>query len=146
MKKLLALLITLLCFGVTLDSVAQTETKPKKEKKEKVKDKAEDKKDKKEDKKDKKEDKKDKKEDKADKKEDKADNADKKSKGTKVKPAAKEDDGKEADGSTRKKVAGADKTMGKDDKGRTIYQGPRGGQYYINSNGNKTYLKADDKL
>lgn len=24
--------------------------------------------------------------------------------------------------------------------GRTIYTGPRGGQYYINSNGNKTYV------
>lgn len=26
---------------------------------------------------------------------------------------------------------------------RTIYTGPRGGQYYINSNGNKTYIKKD---
>eukprot|EP00741_Cyanophora_paradoxa_P005787 tig00000113_g5608.t2 len=26
--------------------------------------------------------------------------------------------------------------------GRTIYTGPRGGQYYINSNGNKTYLQT----
>lgn len=25
--------------------------------------------------------------------------------------------------------------------GRTIYTGPRGGKYYINSNGNKTYIK-----
>jgi hypothetical protein len=24
--------------------------------------------------------------------------------------------------------------------GQTIYQGPKGGQYYINSNGNKTYV------
>ena len=24
--------------------------------------------------------------------------------------------------------------------GRTVYTGPRGGQYYINSNGNKTYI------
>jgi hypothetical protein len=24
--------------------------------------------------------------------------------------------------------------------GKTIYQGPRGGQYYYNSNGNKTYV------
>ena len=47
---------------------------------------------------------------------------------------------------TKKKVAGADKQIGKDEKGRTIFQGPRGGQYYINSNGNKTYLKADSKL
>lgn len=28
--------------------------------------------------------------------------------------------------------------------GRTIYTGPRGGKYYINSNGNKTYVKDDD--
>ena len=65
---------------------------------------------------------------------------------TKPKAVAKNDDGKEADANTRKKLAGADKTIGKDDKGRTIYEGPRGGQYYINSNGNKTYLKADSKL
>lgn len=25
--------------------------------------------------------------------------------------------------------------------GKTIYSGPKGGQYYINSNGNKTYIK-----
>ncbi|OYY56540.1 MAG: hypothetical protein B7Y52_03275 [Sulfurovum sp. 28-43-6] len=33
--------------------------------------------------------------------------------------------------------------MGKDDKGRTIYEGKRGGHYYINSNGNKTYIKKN---
>ncbi|NLU92082.1 hypothetical protein HGH90_09050 [Chitinophaga sp. Ak27] len=33
--------------------------------------------------------------------------------------------------------------MGTDAKGRTIYQGRRGGQYYINKNGNKTYIKKD---
>ena len=43
-------------------------------------------------------------------------------------------------------MAGPDKQIGKDEKGRSIFQGPRGGQYYINSNGNKTYLKADSKL
>ena len=66
-----------------------------------------------------------------------------------IKPAPKpkpQDDGKEADQSTRKKVAGADKQVGKDEKGRTIFEGSRGGQYYINSNGNKTYLKAEKKL
>ena len=26
-------------------------------------------------------------------------------------------------------------------EGKTIYEGPRGGQYYYNSNGNKTYVK-----
>jgi colicin import membrane protein len=25
-------------------------------------------------------------------------------------------------------------------KGKTVYTGPRGGEYYINSNGNKTYI------
>ncbi len=28
-----------------------------------------------------------------------------------------------------------------DSKGRTIHTGPRGGQYYINKNGNKTYIR-----
>lgn len=27
---------------------------------------------------------------------------------------------------------------------KTIYTGPQGGQYYINSNGNKTYIKRDN--
>lgn len=66
-----------------------------------------------------------------------------------IKPApkpVKNDDGKEADVSTRKKVAGADKQVGRDEKGRTVFEGSRGGQYYINSNGNKTYLKADRKI
>ena len=36
-----------------------------------------------------------------------------------------------------------DKAIGKDEKGRTIYEGPRGGHYYINANGNKTYIKRD---
>ena len=35
----------------------------------------------------------------------------------------------------------ADKVVGTDDKGRTIYEGPRGGRYYINKNGNKEYVK-----
>src|ERR1017187_8784674 len=35
----------------------------------------------------------------------------------------------------------ADKAIGTDAKGRTIYQGPRGGKYYINKNGNKEYVK-----
>lgn len=40
-------------------------------------------------------------------------------------------------------AAGNDKVIGKDDKGRTIYEGKRGGHYYINSNGNKTYIKKN---
>jgi len=35
----------------------------------------------------------------------------------------------------------ADKVVGTDAKGRTIYEGPRGGHYYINSKGNKEYVK-----
>ena len=42
--------------------------------------------------------------------------------------------------------ANDDIVKGTDDKGRTIYEGPKGGQYYINSNGNKSYLKADKKM
>lgn len=30
--------------------------------------------------------------------------------------------------------------------GRRVYEGPRGGQYYINDQGNKTYLKPEQKL
>ena len=51
---------------------------------------------------------------------------------------------KKADKATEKAAAGDDKITGKDDKGRTIYEGPRGGRYYINSNGNKTYIKKDN--
>lgn len=32
-------------------------------------------------------------------------------------------------------------STGTTSSGRTIYTGPRGGKYYINSNGNKTYIK-----
>ena len=32
-------------------------------------------------------------------------------------------------------------SSGTTSSGRTIYTGPRGGKYYINSNGNKTYIK-----
>lgn len=35
----------------------------------------------------------------------------------------------------------ADKEIGKDSKGRTLYQGPRGGKYYLTANGNKEYVK-----
>jgi hypothetical protein len=35
----------------------------------------------------------------------------------------------------------ADKPLGLDEKGRQLYQGPQGGVYYINANGNKTYVK-----
>jgi hypothetical protein len=43
-------------------------------------------------------------------------------------------------------AAPKDKEVGKDEKGRTIYEGPKGGRYYMN-NGKKVYIKktADDK-
>lgn len=34
-----------------------------------------------------------------------------------------------------------DKAISTDAEGRTIYQGPRGGKYYVNKNGNKEYVK-----
>ena len=34
-----------------------------------------------------------------------------------------------------------DRVIGTDEKGRTIYEGKRGGHYYINKNGNKEYIK-----
>jgi colicin import membrane protein len=37
-------------------------------------------------------------------------------------------------------TAGVDKVIGKDAKGRTLYQGPQGGEYYINASGNKEYV------
>lgn len=79
------------------------------------------------------------------------DNVDKKAKEVKsdTKKAAdklSKKDEAEASLATRTKVAGADKSIGKDAKGRTIYVGTKGGQYYINSSGNKTYLSEDSKL
>jgi type IV secretory pathway VirB10-like protein len=38
-------------------------------------------------------------------------------------------------------VKTADKVIGTDAKGRTIYQGPRGGKYYVDKSGNKEYVK-----
>ncbi len=38
-------------------------------------------------------------------------------------------------------VKTADAAIGTDAKGRTLYQGPKGGKYYINKNGNKEYVK-----
>jgi colicin import membrane protein len=37
-----------------------------------------------------------------------------------------------------------DTPCGKDDKGRQLYRGPKGGCFYINSNGNKTYVERED--
>ena len=43
-----------------------------------------------------------------------------------------------------KATAGSDQVIGKDAKGRTMYRGPRGGEYYINASGNKEYTKKDN--
>ena len=37
----------------------------------------------------------------------------------------------------------ADKSVGTDAKGRTIYEGPRGGRYYMTKSGNKEYIKKE---
>ncbi|MBN9380438.1 MAG: hypothetical protein J0H74_06720 [Chitinophagaceae bacterium] len=37
----------------------------------------------------------------------------------------------------------ADKAVGTDAKGRTIYEGPRGGRYVLSKNGNKEYIKKN---
>ncbi len=79
-------------------------------------------------------------------KKEKADKPEKVEKGTKkvadkdapVKPEPKNT--KKVNASTEKAAVGDDKVVGKDDKGRTIYEGPRGGRYYINSGGNKSYV------
>jgi hypothetical protein len=39
-----------------------------------------------------------------------------------------------------------DKILGKDEEGRTIYEGPRGGKYYVRPDGNKVFLKSDYKV
>jgi colicin import membrane protein len=35
----------------------------------------------------------------------------------------------------------SDKSVGKDAQGRTIYEGPKGGRYYLNKDGKKVYVK-----
>ncbi len=43
--------------------------------------------------------------------------------------------------SAARRTSSPDKAIGTDSKGRTIYQGPRGGKYYLTKNGNKEYVK-----
>jgi hypothetical protein len=40
----------------------------------------------------------------------------------------------------------ADKTIGKDAQGKTVYVGPKGGQYTLSESGKKSYLKTADKI
>ena len=44
--------------------------------------------------------------------------------------------------SSKSNVKSADPSVGTDAKGRTIYQGSRGGKYVMTANGNKEYIKA----
>jgi hypothetical protein len=39
-----------------------------------------------------------------------------------------------------------DKILGRDEQDRIIYEGVRGGKYYINENGNKTFLNLNYKV
>jgi len=67
-----------------------------------------------------------------------------KEKAEKADKAAKEKTAKEAKATTtpqKPTSSTADKIVGKDAKGRTIYEGSKGGKYYINSSGNKEYIK-----
>lgn len=41
-------------------------------------------------------------------------------------------------------TVGEDRVIGKRPDGREIFEGPRGGQYYVNENGNKVYIKRDN--
>ena len=50
---------------------------------------------------------------------------------------------KETDASKAAEKKVADKVTG-EYKGKKVFTGPRGGRYYINKNGNKTYI-SDDK-
>jgi colicin import membrane protein len=47
----------------------------------------------------------------------------------------------EPNSTPNKSVTTPSKSTGNTGSGRKIYTGPRGGKYYINSNGNKTYIK-----
>jgi colicin import membrane protein len=58
---------------------------------------------------------------------------------------AKGDGEYKADKPARHAKSADEKELGRDDKGRTIYEGPRGGQYYYTDHGTKVYLKEEDK-
>jgi colicin import membrane protein len=62
-----------------------------------------------------------------------------------AKKEVKKDDKKDKPNPPKKEGAGNDKAVGKDVEGRTIYEGPRGGRYYLNSSGNKVYVGKDKK-
>ena len=49
--------------------------------------------------------------------------------------------GEPPSGATKAIPRATDPQIGTDEKGRPLYQGPEGGIYYINANGNKTYVK-----
>jgi len=88
-----------------------------------------DKKEKKEKKEEKAANKAEKKEEKREKKEEKAENKAEKKEYKEVKHSKTADE----------------KELGRDEKGRMIYEGPRGGQYYYTDHGTKVYLKEENK-
>jgi len=50
--------------------------------------------------------------------------------------------GVDSSGEMTKHPPGSEDTIvGRDEKGRTIYEGPRGGRYYRSSTGSKVYVK-----
>lgn len=73
----------------------------------------------------------------------KTEKAAKEKKGKAEKKAKKEEKEAKEKVSTEKAPRTPDKASG-EYNGKKVYTGPRGGRYYINSNGNKTYI-SDDK-
>jgi colicin import membrane protein len=65
------------------------------------------------------------------------DTAEKVSKG----PVAKEQPTKNQSSTTKRKT---DRAVGKSEGGRTVYEGPKGGFYYLNEKGDKVYVKDFD--
>ena len=49
-----------------------------------------------------------------------------------------------SDSKTPSKPTSNDKVVGKDAKGRDIYEGSRGGRYTLSENGNKNYIKKEE--
>jgi len=72
--------------------------------------------------------------------------ADSLKKATKAKATTAVTKGTETKAVTEGVNKSADKAIGKDSKGRTVYLGPKGGQYTLSESGKKQYLKTADKL
>lgn len=64
-------------------------------------------------------------------------------KAKKLTPAEEKEDMKETAASKAEEKKVKDKATGSY-KGKKVFTGPRGGKYYINKNGNKTYIDRDE--